>query len=90
MREIELDGEVTSLGGECPVVHFEVDRRTVLTSASTTYRSGACGKLRNKREVEIKGWLMSDGKVRADTIEFDDDDDDDDDDEGDGIDGGVD
>jgi hypothetical protein len=90
VKEIELDGDVRSLGGACPTVQFEVEGRTVFTTASTKYKDGDCRRLRNRREVEVKGWLLSDGKVRADRIEFDDDDDDDDDDDGDDIGGGVD
>ena len=76
------------LGGECPTVHFAIGKETVLTTAATAYSSKGCGDLREKIKVRVKGWLMSDGNVRADRIEFDDDDDDDDD--GDDIGGGVD
>jgi hypothetical protein len=61
---------VKKLGGECPIVHFELGRETVITTASTTYSSDGCGELRDKVKVRVKGWLMSDGNVRADTIEF--------------------
>lgn len=67
--------------GSCPTVRFTVDGRTVFTTDATKYDGGSCGKLRAGRDVEIAGWLMSDGTVRADEIDFDDDDDEDEDDE---------
>jgi hypothetical protein len=55
--------------------------RTVATDASTQYekKKTSCSSVRNGVDVSVKGVRWSDGTVRAQTIEVDNDDDDDDD-----------
>jgi hypothetical protein len=81
VREIELDGEARRVSGACPALTFVLEGRTVYTTADTKYSRGSCERLQNgggddddddEREVEIVGTLMSDGRVRADRVRFDD------------------
>ena len=64
------------LSGSCPVVAFEVSGRTVYTSLKTDFDKGKCKDIKSGLEVEVKGMLMSDGRIRADKVSFDDKDDD--------------
>jgi hypothetical protein len=76
VRPIELDGEVGQVTGTCPALTFVLDGRTVYTTADTRYSRGSCGRLGgsdDEIEVEIEGTLMSDGRVRADRVRFEDD-----------------
>jgi hypothetical protein len=80
VREIELDGEARRVSGVCPALTFVLEGRTVYTTADTKYSRGSCERLQNgggdddddEKEVEIVGTLMSDGRVRADRVRFDD------------------
>ena len=73
VEEIALNGEVSNLAGACPNWRFEVDGRIVFTTDQTDYSRGPCTRMRNGVELEIRGWLMSDGTVRADRIRYEDD-----------------
>jgi hypothetical protein len=75
-REIELEGRARDVSGACPALQFRLDGRRVFTTNLTEFRNGSCRSLGNGRELEIEGREMSDGTVRADRIEFEDDDDD--------------
>ena len=55
------------------MVAFEVSGRTVYTSPKTDFDMGKCKDIRSGLEVEVKGMLMSDGRIRADKVSFDDD-----------------
>ena len=72
MRTVELEGRLSGLSGSCPTVTFKVRAQDVYTTSSTRYDDGRCGDLRNGQSVEIRGTLMSDGRVRADRVEIDD------------------
>ena len=63
-----MSGTVSSLIGFCPVIGFRVDGRTVYALPDTDFVKGQCGDLRNGTDVDIKGVLMSDGRVRADKV----------------------
>lgn len=74
VRAIELDGEARDVAGTCPNRTFTLDNFTVYTSAQTVYERGNCGDLRNRVDMDfVRGMLMSDGRVRADRIRFDED-----------------
>lgn len=70
MREIELEGRVTELSGACPALTFKIRGLTVYTNSDTDF-DRRCSDVRNGREVEVEGMLMSDGTVRADKVEKD-------------------
>lgn len=63
------------LTGGCPAYVFELDGRVVYTTSSTEFQRGPCKNLKNGSEVEVRGTLMSDGRVRADRIRYEDNDD---------------
>jgi len=49
-------------------VTFVIDGLTVYSSSSTTYSKIKCDDLKNGRDIDVSGMLMSDGRVRADAI----------------------
>jgi hypothetical protein len=60
------------VAGTCPEVTFRIGGQTLFyTTADTRYDDVRCSDLRNGMSVEIKGTLMSDGRIRADQIERD-------------------
>jgi hypothetical protein len=68
---IDLDGDPRNVAGSCPNKTFSLDGRTVYTTAQTAFERGSCGDLRNGEDLElVRGWLMTDGRVRADRIRF--------------------
>jgi hypothetical protein len=69
------------VSGSCPALKFELKDREVHTSSATDFRRGRCTDIRRRTELEVEGFLLSDGTVRADRVRIEDDDDDDDDDE---------
>ena len=66
-----LEGTVQKLAGECSAATFELDGSTVYTTAATEFQRGPCRNLANGKDLEVRGFLMSDGRVRADLIRFD-------------------
>jgi hypothetical protein len=72
VREIELEGRVAALNGSCPAVSFRIHGQLVYVDSSTKFDDEGCASLRNGREVEVKGTLMSDDTIRASEIEIDD------------------
>jgi hypothetical protein len=70
VRTIELSGKIDKVDGSCPAVSFEVQDRTVDTSSSTRYEDGNCRDIKKKKRVHVRGTLMSDGRVRADRVQF--------------------
>ena len=76
VQAIRLDGEARDVSGTCPNKTFRLDGRTVYTTAQTVFERGGCGDLRNDADIDdLRGMLMSDGRVRADRIRFEKDDD---------------
>jgi hypothetical protein len=69
-QTINLSGRISSLSGTCPEVSFEVDGRTVITSAATDYDDGRCSSLSNRDRVRVSGRTRPDGRVDAQQIEF--------------------
>jgi hypothetical protein len=52
----------------CPIVAFRVDGREVFALPDTDFIKGDCTDLRNGTDVDIKGVLMSSGRVRAEKV----------------------
>lgn len=52
---------------------FTLQTRTVYTTEQTMFSRGPCRDLQSGREVEVRGMLMSDNRVRADRVRFEDD-----------------
>lgn len=70
VREVHFDGRVQQMSGSCPVLRFAIDERAVYTTESTSFEKGPCSRVANGVKVDVRGWLMSDGTVRADRIRF--------------------
>ena len=73
-----MRGEVDFVSGTCPAIVFVLKGRTVYTTASTAIKGGPCRDVKKGADVTVKGYEMSDSRVRADEIRMKDDDDDDD------------
>jgi hypothetical protein len=59
------------VSGECATATFELGGFVVYATQNTDFQRGPCRNLTNGRAVEVSGFLMSDGRVRADVIRFD-------------------
>jgi hypothetical protein len=71
VRSIKLDGEAREVSGSCPTKTFQLENRTVYTTEQTAYERGDCDDLRNRARIdEVRGTLMSDGRVRAEHVKF--------------------
>jgi hypothetical protein len=72
VRAIELEGKVEAVSGSCPALTFRLEGHIVYTTSDTRWSEGSCKNLKNKKKVELRGQLMSDQRVRADRVIFDD------------------
>jgi hypothetical protein len=70
VQEIKLSGPIDALSGICPLWRFELSGRTVLTTLTTTYEKGPCTRMKNGTRIDVEGWVLSDGTVRADRVRF--------------------
>jgi hypothetical protein len=68
---VVLSGRVSAVSGSCPALTFAVEGTSVYTTSATTFSRGPCKDLKNDKKVTVNGWLMSDGRVRADEVTFD-------------------
>jgi len=71
VRAVTIEGSVQKLVGECGTATFEVGGQVVYTTIATSFMRGPCRNMVNGATVEVRGFLMSDGRVRADVIRFD-------------------
>jgi Domain of unknown function (DUF5666) len=67
-RDVEIEGRLARLTGDCPLVMFAVGDASVKTN-TVTNTDGGCSDLRNGLRVEVKGRRQSDGSVLASRIE---------------------
>jgi hypothetical protein len=70
VRTVDLEGRVAGLSGSCPALTFTIRGQAVYTTPATQYDDGRCEDIRNGRQVEVRGTLMSDDRVRADRVEI--------------------
>ena len=70
MKEVSLEGKLENKSGSCPTVTFKVGGDVVYTTSVTKYERGECKDLRDDAKVDVRGMLMSDGRVRADRVKF--------------------
>jgi hypothetical protein len=70
-QEVKVEGKVSTLSGACPNLTFVVKDTKVTTSGSTKFKGGACDKLRNGDDVEVRGISQADGSVQATEVERD-------------------
>ena len=71
MKEVTLNGRLKDASGACPSLTFKVHDDVVYTTSLTKFERGECKDVRNDAKVEVRGTLMSDGRVRADRVKFD-------------------
>ena len=70
MKEVTLKGNLTNATGTCPTLTFNVNDDLVYTTSLTKFERGECKDVSNDAKVEVRGTLMSDGRVRADRVKF--------------------
>jgi hypothetical protein len=70
VSDITLTGKVDSVTGSCPALTFTLQGHTVYTTADTQFMKGPCKDIQKNAEVEVRGKLMSDDRVRADRVTF--------------------
>ena len=75
VKDFKDEGKVSNLSGSCPALQFILNGRVVKTNSDTKFKDGKCKSIGNGTRVEVKGVLMSDGTVRAERVDSDDDDD---------------
>jgi hypothetical protein len=68
VKSIDLSGTVSALSGSCPALTFTIGASAVYTTPDTDFSKGKCSDMANGVDVDIKGMLMSDGRVRADKV----------------------
>jgi Viral BACON domain/Putative binding domain, N-terminal len=75
VQPVEFSGQVESVSGTCPTLKFQLrdSIAVVYTTTTTNFRRGPCRDLQRGTELSGKGFLMSDGRIRADEITFRDD-----------------
>jgi hypothetical protein len=73
---VRLKGRASGVSGSCPSLSFSVDGRSVLTDGNTRFDE-SCKDVRERVEVEVEGFTVPDGRVRAVRVKVEDDDDDD-------------
>lgn len=69
-EDIELSGRVESVSGNCPVLRFVVDNRTVTTDRDTKFRRGNCNDVERGTRVDVEGRRQSNGVVTAREVEI--------------------
>lgn len=65
-----IEGTVSGLTGECPLLSFKVDGREVHTLLTTKFTGGSCSKLKNKQKVSVTGLLQLGNFVLASSVEL--------------------
>lgn len=67
---VRLDGAASSVQGSCPNLTFQLEGRTVRTNGQTNFRRGSCGNLGSGTDIEVDGFLRTDGSVDATRVTF--------------------
>jgi hypothetical protein len=70
-QEVELNGRISGLAGQCPNVSFSLAGRNVGADRNTDYKEGRCRDLSNGARVDVKGTVQANGEVYAKRIKFD-------------------
>lgn len=66
---IEVAGTVARVEGTCPALRIVVERRTVVTTATTEFRRGTCDQIRPEVRIRVRGRLQADGTVLAHSVD---------------------
>ena len=67
-RTVEAQGVVSGLKGKCPSITFTIGTTNIATSATTTFRHGACEHVTNGGSVEVTGARQADGSILASQV----------------------
>jgi hypothetical protein len=70
-QEVELEGRISGLSGQCPNVSFSLAGRTVGADGNTEYKEGRCRDLSNGVRVDVRGTVHVNGGIYAKRIKFD-------------------
>lgn len=68
--KVEVEGDVSGLGGACPNLTFMVNGTAVTTNNSTDFEDGSCSGIQNNTRVEVEGLKQPDGSVLASQVEI--------------------
>jgi hypothetical protein len=68
-NQIEVNGAIQAVGGQCPALQLTIAGRKVSTSLSTEFRDTTCAKLAVGQMAEVKGTLQADGSIAATRLE---------------------
>ena len=68
--EVKLEGRVEGVSGSCPALTFRLEGQTVYTTDRTEVKKGPCRDIVEGATVTVDGRRMSDGRVRADSVEL--------------------
>jgi hypothetical protein len=71
VEEIDLEGRMSDLTGECPAMTFRLERQTVRTTAATVFTGRTCAQLERNMKVVVSGIRQLDGSVLAIRITVD-------------------
>ena len=63
--EVRLNGAPSDVSGTCPSIELRVENRLVRTNASTDFAGNQCERVRNARNVDVRGMTQPDGSVLA-------------------------
>jgi hypothetical protein len=70
-HDVDLDGRVSGLSGQCPNVGFSLAGQSVGADGNTDYKGGRCRDLSNGVRVEVRGTVQANGGIYARRIKFD-------------------
>ena len=68
MKEIDLSGKAGPVSGICPLISFITKERQVYTTLLTDFRRISCDQVDKGTDLSVKGWEMSDQRIRADQV----------------------
>jgi outer membrane biosynthesis protein TonB len=69
---VTLEGAVSGLKGDCPLLSFKVSGQEIHTLPTTNFTGGNCSKLKNKQKVSVTGLLQVGNFVLASRVELQD------------------
>ena len=68
VREIDLSGKAGAVPGFCPLISFNMKDRQIYTTVLTDFRRISCDQVDKGTDLSVKGWEMSDQRIRADEV----------------------
>jgi hypothetical protein len=68
--EINLNGAVSDVSGQCPALTFTVKGKVVRTNGQTSFAGGSCADLSENVKVKVNGVAQPDASVLASVVEL--------------------